>query len=1024
MHHVLREHDFGGVGSRGRAVASRDGVGLGDEVLLDVGERGHREGHIHSCQNRIAIAAHLLEGDVDGIPHHVVGQVVVVGQTEGHLRHLLVVGIGPLHRGNLRVGGLADDHVVVATQAALRNGHEAEVDVRRFGNIMQVLALRLGLSRDEVGLSVVAIDVHPVATTSATVRRVVAGCVDGQQVGAVVDGGVAVEALDAIEGRGFLAAFVFESRQADDHVGGAVASGAVALCHKHAFAVAQGAAGTPDTEVLLAVSQIHGVVLITHLVATACRGTGTVDGVVVEIFVVAHPAAVVGVVIFTGDDVARFSALLRTGIGAGVVGIVAHHVGEAFQLAVLNCVLVVNVFNLNEGAVAHADLVGRLFEARGLVSHLGVHRSRIIDVVHLIAAELLHLVGGIVEEDGAAVVDAHLLELVDGVLLGGDQRVDLTFTEEDDVRVDDVEAVGTLHRVERTRGRAVRQGSGGLAGLDDLTILLDDDVATLLTGIARGAAAVDGATDVHVVGAGRVVALGVIACAVDVDVGASADGRVTELGAVVVTEVTAGPHRTTDAQRLVGVEEVQVGIGVVVHMVGGVEDGVGADEGIGGAKHVAEVARGKHLVVGVAARVVDHRGRGVGSAATKGARAEGEGIVGVTRAAVDVLVDRAATHVDHAHTSHVDAALGTEGTAEHRAFHCAAVHVDNGTAIGEAHRAATEHVAGDGAARNLDGADGRRVGQVAFLALGAGVGGLLDVAVFAAAIDALGDGAAADGHRGGAADVGCGATALAGAEDVLHRATADGNVGVARNSAEFATAVHIIINGAAADVDHGVLSHDGATAVAAAKDIGGRAAAHIDGGVVVDGALCVGTAIEAALNGTILHPDVHVLAFLHVGAAKHGTFHRAAKDIEIRLIGLTITDITIVTTTIHIALDNSRISDHNGRTVDTTHRSVVTCGAAIATTCAKDVAACGLAGADGSAAAIAVTLGFTAKVDIGFSIEFTAIGVGTITSTGNPTSNSTAREYKASVTRGTSVLSGSVYNTTNGTTFHSYHHSI
>ena len=129
--------------------------------------------------------------------------------------------------------------------------------------------------------------------------------------------------------------------------------------------------------------------------------------------------------------VACVGTLFWTGVGAGVVFVFGHHVEEAFQFAVViasigTCVIGTDVLDVKVGTVVHAELV--VLACRGKVAI--IHHSKItggggIIICAGVAAQFLHLIHRIVNEEGAAVDDAqHIDDFVHGIFLGAQQGVD------------------------------------------------------------------------------------------------------------------------------------------------------------------------------------------------------------------------------------------------------------------------------------------------------------------------------------------------------------------------------------------------------------------------------------------------------------------------------------------------------------------------------------------------------------------------------------------------------------------------
>ena len=212
--------------------------------------------------------------------------------------------------------------------------------------------------------------------------------------------------------------------------------------------------------------------------------------------------------------------------------------------------------------------------------------------------------------------------------------------------------------------------------------------------------------------------------------------------------------------------------------------------------------------------------------------AEVQSVVGVTAAAVDVVLHGAATHVEGLHASHEDFACGALGTGEQLTSYQTSVHVDNDTALGGALVAAAIHVGGDGAAFDVHLGD-HGIGCCA--ASGEAHGAVLTAAVH------VGDGAAVDGDVGAAADIGVStvgqAYALACAVHVFQAAAVDDDVGVVGHRTVFAAAIHVVVEGGVFGVDRGYQ--------------GVRHRGEVD--VIVCGITLSGTEHLAAVNDTCIH---------------------------------------------------------------------------------------------------------------------------------------------------------------------------
>ena len=161
-----------------------------------------------------------------------------------------------------------------------------------------------------------------------------------------------------------------------------------------------------------------------------------------------------------------------------------------------------------------------------------------------------------------------------------------------------------------------------------MAVVAEDEVATHFASIARGTHTQHGATDVHITGIGRFGAGGVVACAVDIHVGVAFNGFIAEVLTIEITEVGSRIHCAVDEQCSCVVTHVFGRSGI-----GGIVDGVVANEGIYRAVGMTEVTAGEHVVIDVAAadvhmtEVFTHVIAGLG---------KGQGIIGITRSAIHI----------------------------------------------------------------------------------------------------------------------------------------------------------------------------------------------------------------------------------------------------------------------------------------------------------------------------------------------------------------------------------------------------
>ena len=523
------------------------------------------------------------------------------------------------------------------------------------------------------------LDMHP----AVGIRQ---GGVEGQHIGTIADGIVVMvgSAFEAV-----VVARIAVSRQVDDDIHIAVGCGTIGHGIEHAFTVVFIATDTPDTEVLFTVTD--GVVLIRHL--DAALVAVEVEGILIG--VVAHPAAIVRVVKVVGDG--GGGAVLWTGVGTSTVVVTSagHHVGVADEGAVL-----ASVSNLDIVTAVHTDLVrcGRQCGRRNSDIVFTIYGGG-IDVVAAHVLEIGDLCHRSIEEEATAidetdavrlaVGDGAVADFIDGIGLSGVQRVDFTLTSEVDVGVVDDKQLSQLDGIERTCcfGRLSPIG---------MTVVTDGDGTFALTGVAGGAGAEDGASDVHILGVARLGSLRLIVGTIHIDVGVTGDGGVAE-GALEGTPVATGPHVASDIERFYGIGDT-IGHGVVWCVF----DGVFTNEGIDRAEGVAVVACGIHVLVDdTATDVGDADGTRLGAAIEGACRqVEAVAIVSVTRATIDVAIHVTAGHVDGTLAGDIHGALGSVGTAEHIATHVTTAHVGSNGTRGGTQLTTAEHITTDVTTRN------------------------------------------------------------------------------------------------------------------------------------------------------------------------------------------------------------------------------------------------------------------------------------------------------------------------------------
>ena len=122
------------------------GIQLRVEGGLDHRLRAHRQGDVNRLFGS-AICQALNQRDGDGIPSGVGTEAVLIGEAEGHRRHLHVIRAIVLHvLGDVAVGAAADDVVrnlsVGALHSRARHDDETEVLVGVLGELADFGAVR------------------------------------------------------------------------------------------------------------------------------------------------------------------------------------------------------------------------------------------------------------------------------------------------------------------------------------------------------------------------------------------------------------------------------------------------------------------------------------------------------------------------------------------------------------------------------------------------------------------------------------------------------------------------------------------------------------------------------------------------------------------------------------------------------------------------------------------------------------------------------------------------------------------
>ena len=248
---------------------------------------------------------------------------------------------------------------------------------------------------------------------------------------------------------------------------------------------------TPDTVVVLTVLRL-GVVFVNHLHTRVSR-VGTVKGDFVLGASVADPATVVAVVVACIVDSERSASNPSwTGVGAGSVSFAGtdHHVGVTAQHAVLG-----SVFHLYVVTAVHTNLVVGSVEITRSECRVVSSRCSSINIGAAGTDEVGDLAHRCVEEEAGAIHQTDTIfqvfgvqcasrvgNLIDGVFLGGTQRVDLALTIVVDAGIVQNQDLGTLdgHKVTAGLGEGLCLAARG----NGRTVVADDDGAFVLTGIA------------------------------------------------------------------------------------------------------------------------------------------------------------------------------------------------------------------------------------------------------------------------------------------------------------------------------------------------------------------------------------------------------------------------------------------------------------------------------------------------------------------------------------------------------------
>ena len=491
--------------------------------------------------------------------------------------------------------------------------------------------------------------------------------------------------------------------------------------------------------------------------------------------------------------------------------------------------------------------------------------------------ERMNLIDLGVGHDVGAVAHIHaFVDVQEGVFHGVEVLRDVALAGELHRSIVDDERVATLYRLHVAGGgiqhlivlgNASIKAIQGLGGEDGIAEVGDLDLTTLGAGIAAGSRAVERSAQAHI-SAGVSVGgwcerLGVVVLAVQIDVAVTSGGGVGERNrGIVLTPVGSCIHILDDLE--VG-RDVVTSINVfAVRQV----DGVLSDVDIRGAEHQAIVACAVNIATEQSTAYVDKSGIDVGFAGGGGVVAEQHAVVGVTAAAIHVVVHGAATHVDGLQTGDENAAFRTLGAAKELALDDTSVHVDDDIALGGALVAAAKHVAVDRSVGH-----GHRRGQGVVNSFGTRVA---HGAVLATAIHVF-DGAAVDGHRGVSSNVGIGARSsshtLSGTVNVMQGCLGHGNAGVLYHGADLAAAIHVVLHldGGAVDIHYGVFDQGKlrfcGIAAAGAEDLAAIGiAAHANDGGAAHGDMRglghgrhVAATVDVGLHGAASHVHVGVV---------------------------------------------------------------------------------------------------------------------------------------------------------------------
>lgn len=148
-----------------------------------------------------------------------------------------------------------------------------------------------------------------------------------------------------------------------------------------------------------------------------------------------------------------------------------------------------------------------------------------------------------------------------------------------------------------------------------------------------------------------------------------------------------------------------------------------------------------------------------------------------------------------------------------------------------------------------------------------------------------------------------------------------------------------------------------------------------------------------------------------IGTSKYGTFHSTSENIDVTYASI----IAIVTTAIDIMQHHGIISNNDIRAIDGTCLSITIGSMVIITsTCAKDVTSSNTT----QLSSVFTNDSITTNIEISMADSSAAAIRCTITTTGNPTLNSTASDDNTTATKGWIPCGATYYTTSHSATFH------